>query len=197
MYKDSRKTWMNMSNANVVTTFIEFSNFSNSLADAALRSADMQKLLKSGEKFDVVIVEPFGNYAHFGLANHFNAHLVLLTTGDTLFVSNLAGNPSPWSFVPSGLTPHTDRMTFFERLANGFAYLSLEFYNYMLVFPSQKKLYEEFFKNGPSFEEIIYNASLYLVNSNVVFESPRPYLPNMVQVGGVHIKEPQKLPQVS
>nr|CAI5829893.1 unnamed protein product [Callosobruchus analis] len=50
------------------------------LTEDTLAYKEVQDLIKSGEKFDVVIVSQFLNEAHFMLAPHFGAHLVGLST---------------------------------------------------------------------------------------------------------------------
>ncbi|VEN36934.1 unnamed protein product [Callosobruchus maculatus] len=50
------------------------------MTETPLASPQVQDLIKSGEKFDVVIVNQFMNEAHYMLAAHFDAHLVVLST---------------------------------------------------------------------------------------------------------------------
>lgn len=41
------------------------------------------------------------------------------------------------------------------------------------------------------------NVSLTLVNGDLSVGAPRPYLPNVIEVGGLHMKAPKQLPIVS
>nr|CAH7769287.1 unnamed protein product [Callosobruchus chinensis] len=50
------------------------------MTEETLAYKDVQDLIKSGEKFDVVIISQFLNEAHYMLAPHFGAHLVALST---------------------------------------------------------------------------------------------------------------------
>lgn len=51
-------------------------------------------------------------------------------------------------------------------------------------------------KNWPSLEEIRRNVSLVLLNTHVTIGTPRPYGPNMIEVGGMQIqKEIAPLPK--
>ncbi|KAJ6630489.1 UDP-glucuronosyltransferase 2B10, partial [Pseudolycoriella hygida] len=44
---------------------------------------------------------------------------------------------------------------------------------------------------GSSIKEIEKNASIVLMNSQISFSSPRPYLPDMIEVGGLHLVPPK------
>ncbi|CAG7720590.1 unnamed protein product, partial [Allacma fusca] len=45
--------------------------------------------------------------------------------------------------------------------------------------------------NLPSIQEIERNASIVLMNSQISFNPPRPYLPDMIEVGGLHLVPPK------
>ncbi|XP_017040220.1 UDP-glycosyltransferase UGT5 [Drosophila ficusphila] len=159
---------------------------------------NFQDLLKSNRIFDAVICETFYNDAHYGLAEHFNAPLIGLSTGGGLtFITDMVGSPAPASFVPHIMLPFNDHMTLYERFLN-VAFLAYE--RFLLDYyylPGQEKLYKEFFPaNKRCFYEMRRNASLVLINQHVSLSFPRPYSPNMIEVGGMHIDgKLSKLPE--
>lgn len=51
--------------------------------------------------------------------------------------------------------------------------------------------------NLPPIRQLEKRAKLALVGSNPIIDNLGPQLPNVIQVGGIHIKEPKKLPTVS
>lgn len=74
------------------------------------------------------------------------------------------------------------------------------------ITPGEKELYEEFFgpvitksgRNLPPYEEVIYNASMLLTNSDVSLGQPISVPPNSKPIGGYHIDPNVKpLPQVN
>ncbi|XP_037732288.1 UDP-glycosyltransferase UGT5 isoform X2 [Drosophila subpulchrella] len=150
---------------------------------------NFQELLKSNQSFDAVICETFYNDAHYGLAEHFNAPLIGLSTGGGLtFITDMVGSPAPASFVPHIMLPFNDHMSLYERLLNvaflAYERLLLDYY----YLPGQEQLYKEFFPgNKRCFYEMRRNASLVLINQHVSLSFPRPYSPNMIEVGGMHI----------
>lgn len=58
----------------------------------------------------------------------------------------------------------------------------------------QQQLMEETFpntENWPAFSKIRQNISLVLINSHPTINTPRPYLPNMIDVGGLQVNREQ------
>jgi len=49
----------------------------------------------------------------------------------------------------------------------------------------------------PSIGEMLANVSLTLVNGDLSVGAPRPYLPGVIEIGGLHMKEPKPLDNVS
>lgn len=72
----------------------------------------------------------------------------------------------------------------------------------LLYLPVQQSMYQRFFGkyiNGdlPPLPELIHNVSLALVNSDRVFHGARAFLPNVIEIGGVHVanKPTKELPK--
>lgn len=63
-----------------------------------------------------------------------------------------------------------------------------------MYIPSQETVYKRYFENLlpkreklPDLINLIHNVSLVLINSHPALNYPRPYVPNMIQIGGVHV----------
>lgn len=90
-----------------------------------------------------------------------------------------------------------NKFSFFERLEN-----TLSVWHYKLIYEfwmkrsgnecSKKYLNEEVYGENDMEKEF----SLMLVNTHYTFNRPRPLLPNVIEVGGIHIRKPEKLPEV-
>lgn len=46
-------------------------------------------------------------------------------------------------------------------------------------------------------DEIAFNTSLLLVNAHFSMNEPKPIVPGLIEVGGLHIKTPKSLPKVT
>ncbi|RZC42904.1 UDPGT and/or Glyco tran 28 C domain containing protein, partial [Asbolus verrucosus] len=166
----------------------------NSLTESTLSHPNVQKLLKSDEKFDVVIVEQFVNDGLKVLAYHYRAPLVsFVTFGSNAWINPLVANPAPPSYVAEQAI-NFDHKNFFDRLKNTVIYMFGELNRNLIFFPAQNRIVKKYFPDAPDLDVIIYNISLVLLNSHVSTNKAVPRVPNMVDIGGFHVKPPKKLP---
>merc|ERR1719427_414649 len=84
-------------------------------------------------------------------------------------------------------------MTFFQRLSNTLLY-SIQDYNILgwLWFPI---FMDSDILDLPSFLEMIDNISLLFLCSHFVTHSPQAFAANTIEIGGLHCKEGEKLPE--
>ncbi|XP_017005921.2 UDP-glucosyltransferase 2 [Drosophila takahashii] len=169
------------------------------LTEALFKAPAVQELLAQNRTFDGVICETFMNDAHYGFAEHFGAPLITLSTlGATGWTSDLVGTPSPASYVPHNLLRFGDHMNFWERGQNlGFQIYEFIYQN-LINLPRHEVLYRKYFPNNKQdFYEMRKSTSLVLLNNHVSLSNPRPYSPNMIEVGGMHVnrKAPKPLPK--
>ncbi|KAH8294625.1 hypothetical protein KR018_000625 [Drosophila ironensis] len=173
----------------IIKQILEFHEMGLQITELLLTEPPVVELMKSNQTFDAVISEVFLNEAHFGLAEHFNAPLIGLGTfGAISWNTDLVGTPSPPSYVPHALMKFSDHMSLVERVGN-LAFVTYEylFMNYFYL-PRQEELYLKYFPNNKqNFYEMRKNAALVLLNQHVSLSFPRPYSPNMIEVGGMHI----------
>ncbi|KAJ8928783.1 hypothetical protein NQ314_018641 [Rhamnusium bicolor] len=160
-----------------------------------LNHTDVQKLIKSDEKFDVVIVSQLFYDVLKAFANHFDAHLVIFSNiAANSMLNHLVGNPSLPSFhpeVPLGFQKH---MSFFQRLVNTLAKFVFVLLLNLVFYPTQSQLLQTYFPNPIDLNDVLYNVSLVLLNSHVSISSPQPSVPSMIEIGGFHVTPPKKLP---
>ncbi|PSN55487.1 hypothetical protein C0J52_02571 [Blattella germanica] len=158
----------------------------------------VQKLINSETKFDLVINELFNTDCHAAFAYKFKVPLVstsctpLLPWGYARF-----GSPDNPSFVSNIFLGHSDTMSFYQRVVNTFYCVFLEwYYHYYFDMPSQEIARKYFGENLPPLADIVLNTSLILVNRHPSINQPIPHVPAIVEVGGIHVPIPKKLPQV-
>ena len=157
----------------------------------------IQEILK--EKYDLIFFSQFFNECLYGLLHKLNTTVVLFEPVSTFnWVAGNLGTPSPPSFTPSILTGFTDQMTYVERLMNfvaiTFNWAIMKFYYY----PKMESVYREYFNDPtiPSIEEIEKNVSIVLANSHVSITRPKALMPDIIDVGGLHLEPAKPLPKV-
>ncbi|CAG7630510.1 unnamed protein product, partial [Allacma fusca] len=148
----------------------------------------VQKVLN--ETWDMVFFTPLLNECLYGLVYKLNTTTVIYTqtTVFTWLADNL-GTPNPPSHVSSILIGYDERMNFGQRFFNVFRsvydWAILNFY----YFPMAQSAYRTLLGDPtiPSIQEIERNASIVLMNSHISFSPPRPLLPDIIEVGGMHL----------
>ncbi|KAJ8722031.1 hypothetical protein PYW08_004433 [Mythimna loreyi] len=164
------------------------------LTEGSLRAPAVQALLAENRSFDLVISELFFQEATYVLAHKYNAPLVLISTMVNCAKHNLiTGNPLQLATVSFEFLDVSNPTSFWGRLRN----LYLNIYDYFWwrfwFLPKQEELVKKYIPDlpqpVPSLYELQKNASLLLLNTHFSFQSPVAFLPNIVEIGGLHLSE--------
>ncbi|XP_063220952.1 UDP-glycosyltransferase UGT5-like [Bacillus rossius redtenbacheri] len=160
-------------------------------------SPKVKELLGSDERFDLVIVEIFNTDCFLAFAHRFNASVVGISSSAMLpWTSERFGNPDNPSYVPVIVTDHHDRMSLAERLANAaILWSSNLMYRWLFNAKANQVVRRHFGELAPTVEEMASRMSLFVVNSHPALHQSRPLVPAVVEVGGLHVKEPRAIPQ--
>ncbi|KAF2896467.1 hypothetical protein ILUMI_09708 [Ignelater luminosus] len=167
------------------------------ILEEQLQHSMVQNLLKNEtEHFDVVLVEAmYTGGAAF--AERFNCPLIQMLSLDAFHCQyHDMGNPSHPVLNPEVMLPFVGKLNFFQRLISvGFSFVMR--YYIGLVADSQDVLVKKYFGNDyPHLRETLSKTSMWFVNTNPIFHSVRPLLPNIIQFGGgTHLKAPKPLPK--
>lgn len=113
-------------------------------------------------------------------------------------VYDFIGNPNNPSYCPELLLPYSDHMTFWQRLNNAYYNFKSRHIWADEVRPSQERLMRKYFGDEPPpIIESEKNGSLVMINNHWLMNFPRPYLPTVVELTGLHILEKRTpLPEV-
>lgn len=158
-----------------------------------------QFLRNDYSRFDLILAEQFYQEAFLMLAHKYRAPIVTVGTfGFAQYMGPMMGMMNMWSHVPHEFLPYTDRMSFWQRVYNSAtsAYeLLLRSIYYM---PRQEAMALEHFSHLkgplPKVADLERQVSVILLNSHAPLTSTRAKVPGLIQVGGLHIKEPKPLP---
>lgn len=167
-------------------------------ASHLLNSPELESLKK--ETFDLVVFGWFLNDFQIGLASHFNAPSVIISTVPAVkLMRDYVGNPAEMSSVPALHINSKGAMTFVQRVKNVLIhcieFILVNAFQYFVISP----LYVQHFPPDkyPSYEDAKRNVSLVLINSHFSQGTPTALVPGMIEFSGMHIKrEPDTLPQV-
>ncbi|CAK1556339.1 unnamed protein product [Leptosia nina] len=169
--------------------------------EVTLNSTEVQRFLKTDVQFDLVICEQFFQEALYVLAHKYNAPLALVTTfGNCMRHNILVRNPLQLATSISEFLDLKEPMSFFGRLRNlYFTVYEFVWWKYWYLEKQEemvKKYIPDLPQPVPSLYDIQRNTSLMLVNSHFSYDVPVSYLPNIIEIGGIHLtKIEQKLPE--
>ncbi|KAJ9601567.1 hypothetical protein L9F63_000310 [Diploptera punctata] len=156
------------------------------ICKSVLQNSKIQKLINSEDRhYDLIILEAYFSDCFLAFSKKFNAPIikVSLHSGSPWMYDSI-GNPTELSHVPDPHLDFTHKMTFTQK----FYYL-----------PNINFLMRKYINNSENFPSLweleAETTSLVLFNSHFSISYPRPLLPNAIQIGGMHIKPPNKLPQ--
>ncbi|XP_016949710.2 UDP-glycosyltransferase UGT5-like [Drosophila biarmipes] len=160
-----------------------------------------RKILSPGRgQFDLVIVDMWKYDALYGLAAYLETPIIgMAPCGTDWKIDEMVGNPSPMSYLQSPSTDFYDLDSYVGRLGH-FAERSVSWINWHWRYKNKHEaLYKKYFPriaDKQPLSEISQSFALILVNQHFTLGPPRPYVPNIIDVGGMHInQEPRTLPK--
>ncbi|KAL0113955.1 hypothetical protein PUN28_011343 [Cardiocondyla obscurior] len=187
-------------------TAADISNFGgtsiNSLVEMAgtsvcrlLAHPKMQELIKNSPHenppYDIVIVESFVAPCFLAFGRYLKVPLVVTVT--SIFhdwLNDLSGNPMNPAYVTSLFAPFSQRMNFKERLTNFFLKHYLTWQMYYYTNQQQLPLVKEYFGlDLPHINDLFKDVSVYLVNSHYSLNGIRPLTTNVIEIGGLHVRD--------
>lgn len=149
------------------------------------RNNEILKLIKREEKFDVMVVEQF--YSDCGLAwadklgvpfIGMSAHVLM-----PWFYSRL-GAPSNPAYVPSRI----GKNGLWARIKAVYLNIYSNFFYQNYIQKTDHTIASRVLPDTPDLEDIGRNLSLIMVNQYFPLTGSRIYGPNVVEIGGIHIK---------
>lgn len=172
-------------------------NIARHSCEYGLQNKKVQELIKNKKQYDLAIIEMFNSHCFAGIIRKLGIPFIGITSHALMPWSNSwFGTPGTPSYIPVLFLDHSDQMDFLERVENAIIYvLHNVYYNFVVCTDSdgfsRKYIGERIPK---SFME---NASLVLTNTHYSLNRPKPLAPNVIDVGGIHIRKQRKLPEVS
>ncbi|XP_031627056.1 UDP-glucuronosyltransferase 2B20-like [Contarinia nasturtii] len=196
----SQEKWLEMAGSSTFMRINSFNFLSKSWTTHAFSNLNVQKLIHStGLHFDLIINEEWWADSFLMFAHKFKAPIITICpVGIPDFIDRQQGLFTPLSIVPHWALPFSDNMSFYERWFN--AILStydwaVREFSYLPTAEEHTRKYFAHLAPLPSLNDILRNVSMVLVNTHRALSPPRPSMPNVVNIGGAHIKPSKLLPE--
>lgn len=176
---------------------LHLKSFQDSVCDSFMSSEVIKKI--KDLNFDLVIAEFFNTNCILSVFEYIRAPLVGVSSCGILpWFNPLFGNPDNPSYIPNVFLDYSNEMTLIERFENTFVSIfSKLFYNFAMS-PIGNNYAKKYLSNvSRNLDDYFLNSSLLLVNTHFSLHGVLPRVPNIIEVGGIHISSVNKLPTVS
>jgi glucuronosyltransferase len=109
------------------------------------------------------------------------------------------GISSPYAYLPQISSDYGDRMNFWQMTLNTLSEIYVKMGRVFYVIPQYDAIFRRYFNssNIPSVSVLQKSTALLMINQQFSIGYPRPLMPNIVEIGGIHINPPKKLNAVS
>ncbi|XP_044744834.1 UDP-glucosyltransferase 2-like isoform X2 [Coccinella septempunctata] len=164
------------------------------LTDKFWKNKPIIDLIEKKEEYDVVISLNFFNDAILALNHALGAPTILFSPAAASFSTNkFVANPN-MPYIGNVLVKTSEPASFIARLVTTTLVCVLTILETYVKGPVQETITRSYLPNSPPLSELKKNISLVMVNTHLSLEPARPYVPNMVQIGGFYAQTAKKLP---
>ncbi|XP_049820085.1 UDP-glucuronosyltransferase 2B31-like [Aethina tumida] len=170
------------------------------VCDLAYKSENLDSILRNKDKYKFDLIVTDITILPCGVAP-LHAFPDIPIVGVTTFLlppdySHIFGNNLQPAYIPQYFTDLTDDMSFMERVYNFLATYGTEFGYYYYWDEFEEAAKKKYGSHLAPYMKNIDRISLLLSNTNPLLDYPQPLPPNIIPVGGLHVKPAKKLPQV-
>jgi len=182
-----------------VTYFYVLTDLDSMYCDAVYKNRQFDRLVHGGDgddferKFDLIIMEPRHLDCTSYLANALNLPIIftmpspMMTAAERSFTGHMSNPAAVSHYLALQAVPKT----FVQRFTNAalLAYSTLRtMYDGWVMNITNPRRYQSSPKVNPS---------IIFLNTNHITEASRPVVPNVIEIGGIHLKPKNKIPDVS
>lgn len=197
---DGKFDWFAMNSINPFILqfqiFYNFATISKFNYEAVMNNPEFLLVLKRRE-IDLVILDDSFNDFCLKIIEDLKVPFVYFSSSTGYpWVFNSMGASQELSSVPSRFTGYDSTMNFKQRIFNTLAGLGAQILRSFIVIPAIDAYTKKDFPSARSISDIEKDASLYFLSSQWATTWPRSVPPTVIQLGPLHIRPPQTLPQV-
>lgn len=173
----------------VVNELLVLRIMADSACKAGLNHPAVQEFVRSDETFDVVLTESFNTDCFLSIIHKFHVPYIGMSSHQIMpWINANLGNEDNPSYIPMSLLGPNKPMDLFNRMLNT---LLLPFvkaaYHYWFRYKDQTIANQAFGQDLPKLENIAKKVQIVLLNTHNSLHGSVPFLPSVVEIGGMHI----------
>lgn len=177
---------------------VAFFDFELHVCQRAVKSAGFQSMLVYPKdfQFDLMIHDHLAGPCLLSLLSTFGYPPLIYASAynrQSTLTTSLGTVVFP-GFVPNQVYDVQHPMTFYQRTVNHLLYFWEYFFKAYIYYPKLESLIQQKLNQTESVTSLEKRSLLAILNSNQILDPPEPISPNIVSVGGLHIKPQISLP---
>lgn len=173
--------------------------FGKEICEVLLMNEEVLKLVKSGQKFDVALIEQFNSDCLLGIVHKLGIPSIGITS-DILMPwhhDRLGASSNP-AFVPCHNLGYGTKPDFFEVITSWAVCSCMKLgYYFRSTLPTQKIIAKYLGDDVPSLDILTKGVSMIMTNAYFPLHGAFAQAPNIKEVGGLYLKNNKTLPDVS
>ncbi|XP_038212968.1 UDP-glycosyltransferase UGT5-like [Zerene cesonia] len=159
-----------------------------------LEDEEVQNLVHSGQKFDLVIVEQFHSDCPLSIAYKLGAPVIGVTSNMLLpWHYTRYGVPYNPSYVLYDIFKAGTKPSFLERVVRTMSFPYINFIQYLCM-KADDTVISKFFDDVPPVADLAREIKFLLLYQNYVITGSQILPSNVIEVGGYHVAKPKQLP---
>ncbi|XP_017031367.1 UDP-glucosyltransferase 2 [Drosophila kikkawai] len=162
------------------------------MSEDILSDDGVQHMLQDrSERFDLVLLEGGNLDALNGLGEFYNATLMGFSSYRlNWIIEELAGNPAPSINEPISPWGYFTDHSLVSMFYNWIYIIEERLMVHLIVRPGQLRLFKKYFGySSQKFDDLRARFSVFLVNNHFSLGRPRANVPNIIEIGGLHLSE--------
>uniref|UniRef100_A0A1Y1LL43 UDP-glucuronosyltransferase n=1 Tax=Photinus pyralis TaxID=7054 RepID=A0A1Y1LL43_PHOPY len=162
-----------------------------------LASEEYRDFLLVDGKYDIILSEYFFFNCHLTpVVKKFKVPYVLIQTTPLMpWANQWAGNPDNPAYIPNWVMDYSHKLGFLERLENTAVWVfGFLYYNYVMVAQEVQMYLKYAGADSDYLYDMMRNTSMFLVYTHFAIHGARPFVPNVIEINGMHIESQKRLP---
>nr|XP_021201480.2 UDP-glucosyltransferase 2 [Helicoverpa armigera]WRX06237.1 UGT43A1 [Helicoverpa armigera] len=167
-----------------------FKQMANTNCKKLVNNKEIRELIESKESFDIVIAEQFVTDCGLAVAYKLNAPVIGMTAHILMsWTYSRLGAPNHPAYVPNHFFASGNYPNLWNRIKSTIINFGMNMYYAHVIQKQNQEIVNAVYPDIPPLEELGKNVSLILINQYFPLTGSRLQGSNVVEVGGMHIKE--------
>ncbi|KAJ0171757.1 hypothetical protein K1T71_012520 [Dendrolimus kikuchii] len=177
------------------TQMTVFLNVLNAVFEKQMRTKEVQDLIKSNQKFDLLLVEAWVRPA-LAFAHIFEIPAIFVSSfGNLLLTNEVMGAATHPILYPDIMRQKLNNLSLWDKIVEVYNYYRVNYVVSNSVYNENKSLKRLFGEDFPTYHDLVKYVQLSLINVHPIWENNRPVPPSVVYIGGIHQIPKKELPK--